>query len=413
MNRFCKPAGTAGLFGLLLATFVAATAAAQETRELPIDGRVDVTPALAPLLDRINKLEARCTAQDELLAGINRTRTTPCEFNLLDAGCRLNDPTFDNGPILNELLRKMGGNFGDQKGWINTSLYLPAGGCWFKTPIETLGKTGLRLRGNGLANVQNENAYWSPNLAALGGPASRLIYVGDPATPAIRLHGLGDIWDGVVLQNGQQPNVRQTVVSDGSVGIEMAGDHQPPQGKVEFRSLAVHGFETAIHAVGDVGGHADESEVGFGWFQDCRTVFHSDCPQTVCWHFRKLAVAGLAETVFDFQGGGSMSCEQLSLMAKALVFRIAKPAEHTAEFRLNHLKVDAGPSSGWRLLDVQQAWLLKFYCWGFIGRGAVPAADAVVIRGPAGRQFIEIDMVDGNTSTQWDWKKNAKLETTK
>lgn len=369
------------------------------------------------LHDDATKLRERV---DELEAAIARIKTpAPCEINLVEAGCRPNDPSFDNAPIVNRILEQLGGNFGSEAGWLTTSLYLPAGGFYAHTPVESPLKTSFRIRGNGLAHALHENHYWSPNRKAMGGPASRWIYAGEPFVggrplPAFRIHSLGDIIDGLVVQRGQLPNNRTDLVRDGSIAFELCGDTQPPVGKTEFRSLAVLGFDTGIHAAGVAGeSHADESRVGFAWFQDCRTVFRSDAVQATQWHFGTLKVAGQCETVFDWQQGGGMLVDQLSLMAKALVFKLREPKEQLAAYRINSLKVD-GVCAGWRLLEVtDRAWLLQLYVWGEIGKGATPGPNAIAVRGPAGRQFITIDVVDGNTCTPWDWKKNAKFEVTK
>ena len=371
---------------------------------------------LRDALDKIAGLEQSLADQAaEFERRIAQIKTpTPTEINLLDVGVRLNDPKMDNGVPINAILRRLGGNGGNEAGWLNTSLYLPGGACYFYTPIETTRKTSaLRIRSNGLTHALNENHYYSPNPQAMGGPVGRLVYMGESPV-AVRLHSLGDIWDGVVLQRGMLPNKRTLPTRDGSIGIELAGDEQPPVGKAEFRSIALLGFDCGIHATGTSGeSHADESEVGFGWIQDCRTAFRSTGVQVTCWHFRTLKVAGLCETVFDFQRGGGMLCGQLSLMAKALVLNLREPTENFASYRINYLKAD-GAVPGWRLVNVsERAWGLLLDVWGEIGKGAVPSADAVIVRGPAGRQFLNIDLVDGNTAAPWDWKKYARLEVTR
>lgn len=397
----------------VLESGVAKAAAGVETlARVTTDGMVRADQAITRAELAHNAALARIA---ELEAAIARIKTpAPCEINLVEAGCRPNDLDFDNAPIVNRILERLGGNFGSEAGWLTTSLYLPAGGFYARTPVETPLKTAFRIRGNGLAHALNENHYWSPNRKAMGGSTSRWIYDGDPKTPAFRIHSLGDIVDGLVVQRGQLPNHRTDLVRDGSIAFELCGDTQPPVGKTEFRSLAVLGFDCGIHAAGIAGdSHADESRVGFAWFQDCRTVFRSDAVQATQWHFATLKVAGLCETVFDWQEGGGMLCDQLSLMSSALVLRLRKPREHYAAFRLNSLKVD-GVCNGWRLLEVtDKAWLLQLYVWGEIGKGAIPAPGAVAYRGPAGRQFITIDVVDGNTCALWDWKSTAKIEVTK
>lgn len=405
----------------------------------PLEARLDASDAaLAVLAERVKRvdetggefltkltticerLQARADQQESIAAALAERvttlqRTIPesreplprgCELNLLDAGCRPDDPEFDNAAPINAALRRRGAG--------TTSIYLPAGAFYFRTPIEAPLWTGLRLRGNGLSYVLPEGHYGGPR--GFGGPASRLVYAGDAATPAVRLHSLGDIWDGVVLQRGPGPDHNRTApVTDGSIGIEFCGDQYPPQGKTELRSIAILGFDTAIHAAGEhLDGHADESEVGFAWIQDCRTAFRSDGVQATMWHFRTLKVGGQCETVFDWQRGGGMLCTQLSLMAPALVFRLAQPVHHYSSFKISHLRVDSAHPN-WRLLDVGRGWLLHLDVWGEIGRGATPAADAIVIRKGDGTPGIDprlhqldIRLMDGNTWGLWDWRKSLE-----
>ena len=107
-----------------------------------------------------------------------------------DLGCKLDDYDFDNGPILNAAFARVGKA---SRGMLNEEFYLPGGAIVFKTPLELPKKTGLSIRGNGMALGFNEASYER----GTGGPASRLVYIGPADKPAITYHGLGLKLDGI------------------------------------------------------------------------------------------------------------------------------------------------------------------------------------------------------------------------
>lgn len=356
-------------------------------------------------------VEIQASELERRIAAIKTPR--PTELNIRDAGCRPNDRTFDNGPILNRLFANLGSNPGQEPGWIDTSLYWPAGGFYFSTPLEEPKKTSLRIRGNGLTGVYGENSYYSPNRSAPGGAASRGIYIGPAESPALTMRSAHSVWDGITLQRGTFGNGPLAAPNlDGSVGIRVSGEVGPGTGKHDFRLIGLLGFNVAFEAVLAPGGsHADECDIGHAWVQDCTELLRSSCPQTTGWHFGKLAVAGQCSTVFNMLDGGGLSVEHLNLMSSAqpLLMKLKAPREHVASYAINYLKID-GACTGWRLVETGQTWGLMLRVWGEIGKGAVPGESPVLLRDPnnsfPARYSLDVSLWDGNTNQLWDWKRS-------
>lgn len=346
---------------------------------------------------------ARIAELEKLIATV---RLTACEFNLVDAGCRANDPAFDNGPLINAALARCGGNPGKEAGWINTSLYLPGGGWFVKTPLATPTKTGLRVRGNGLAHGLNENHYYSPGLSGMGGPASRLIYVGPASEPALRLNGVGEIWDGICLQRGVFQNpTSKTVVDAGSVGLAVAGRDQPPTGKHGLRSLALANFDRAIVLSNRPDAtHADESLVGHVWFENCKTAVYCDANiQALNWVFQKVEIGWGVERVYDAPRGGAIVFDHVALMSPALVFR-CNPENNTGSYKIGWLHVD-NMAKGWRLIETTSANPICLRVSGFMQSKATPGERPVVIGHKT--PDVVIDLHDGSIGRPWDWRRGG------
>jgi len=359
------------------------------------------------LAQRVDELAQRGAELERLVAAIKTPR--PTEINLLDLGVRLNDPSVDNGPALNAALAKLGAWTENEPGWLDTSLYLPGGACWYRTPLSTAKRTSTRLRGNGLSLGISEPHHRSHKPGAQCGPVSRLIYAGPADGRALTLRGYGDIFDGVVLQRGPfEVRVGETKIDRGSVGIEVAGDNAPPTGKHELRSLALYNFDRAVALVNaPASTHADESLIGNCLVENCRTFLYCENIQALHWHIQKLQISWGVETVFDYQRGGGLSVDSMALMSPATLLR-CYPENNTGGYKIGWLWVDNG-ARGWRVVEQLNDYPLKVRIDGYLQSSAQPGPRAVVLG--AKTPDVVIDLHDGATGRPWAWKAEPRRPT--
>jgi hypothetical protein len=308
-----------------------------------------------------------------------------------DLGCKLDDYSFDNGPILNAAFARVGKA---SLGQFNEEFYLPGGAIVFKTPLVLPKKTGISIRGNGITIALPEGAYH--NLA--GGPATRLVYVGPADKPAISYYGMGLKLDGVTIQRGKYPTPPSPPQRDGSIALAIAGDESPGTGKIVAPQLSIFQFDTAILASARPNNtHADQNQFGFLWVQNCWTVFRSDNVQSVGNQFQLLMVGGSCDTVFDIRRGGDLVIDQLVLNNAALVLKTDRVDVNDCSYEIRTMKVD-NFSAGWRLLEMTRPAPIRFHAAGHIGRRATPAPDAVKLQGDPQNQDVRIDF-------WWDGKR--------
>jgi hypothetical protein len=311
------------------------------------------------------------------------------EINVVrDLGCRLDDWDFDNGPLLNAALARVGSP-AQQK--LNEEFYLPGGALVFKTPLVLPRKTGVSIRGNGITIALSENAFFGD--ATSGGPASRLVYIGPPDQPAITYRGMGLKLDGVTLQHGRSPHPPAPPPHDGSIGLKFEGYNGLPTGKIFAPQLAILGFDTAIDISADpTEKHADQNLFGYLWIQNCWTVFRSDNPQSVGNHFQHLVIGGgWCDTVFDLQRGGDLIVDTMILNTRALVLRLRDLSRNSCYYDLRFVKFD-NIAAGWRLVQMEKPGPLRLRVAGHIGGRAAPGPDPIQLLGdPAGRD-VSIDL---------------------
>jgi hypothetical protein len=304
-----------------------------------------------------------------------------------DLGCKLDDWEFDNGPLLNAAFERVGTT---AQGGLNEEFYLPGGAIVFKTPLVLPKKTGFAMRGNGITLGMNEPAYTLAN--GLGGPASRLVYIGPSDQPAITYRGAGMKLDGVVLQRGKYPHPPAEAPRDGSVALRIEGNSGIPTGKLYAPQMAILGFDTAIHVTDKpTPRHADQNQFGYLWVQNCGTTFRCDNAQSVGNQFGLLSVGHFCDTIFDIRRGGNLTVTTLLLNTKALVFRLHDPSLNSNDFTILSMKVDSG-AKGWRLVEMLKPAPLRMYVRGQMGRNATPAERPILLLGNPKSHNMTIDM---------------------
>jgi hypothetical protein len=257
----------------------------------------------------------------------------------------------------------------------------------FKTPLELPKKTGISIRGNGLALGYNEAAY----VKGAGGPASRLVYIGPADKPAITYRGMGLKLDGVTIQRGQYPQPPAPAKRDGSIGLYIAGDEYPGTGKLYAPQLAIFQFDTAIVAGPQPAEtHADQNQFGYLWVQHCWTVFRSDNMQSVGNQFQFLAVGGGCDTVFDMRRGGDLVVDLLTLNNRARVMKLRDVTDNTNSYEIRTLRVDNN-AAGWQLVEMQKPGPLRFHAAGHLSRHATPGPDPIKLLGDPKFHDVKLD----------------------
>jgi hypothetical protein len=313
-------------------------------------------------------------------------RFADAQINVVrDLGCKLDDYGFDNGPILNAAFARVGKA---SAGLLNEEFYLPGGAIVFKTPLVLPKKTGISIRGNGLALGFNEASY-EPERG--GGPASRLVYIGPADKPAITYNGFGLKLDGVAIQRGHYPHPFVPTPRDGSIALYIAGDNVPGTGKIHAPQLAIFRFDTAIVAGAQpFESHADQNQFGYLWVQHCWTAFRSENLQSVGNQFQFLAVIGGCDTVFDMRRGGNLIVDSLMLNNRALVLKVRDVTVGSDSYEIRTMKAD-NHAAGWRLIEMEKPRSIRFHAAGHIGRLATPAPNAIQLLGDPKYQDVKLD----------------------
>ena len=345
-------------------------------------------PVLLVLQDRVSTLEKR----------------HPCCVSIEDWGCKLNDPAFDNGPLLTAGFA----NSGIKAGNSNLEIYFPGGAIWCQTPVETPKRTGIAIRGNGLTYGLSDVAYWGKSQR--GGAVSRLVYVGPADKPALTLNGNGTRMDGLVIQRGDYPEPRTEPVRDGSVGLCIAGGQASTgvnTGHHWFPTLAIFGFDTAIDAPNaPVGQHADNCHFGDVQIQNCNRAIHLQNPQANHWRFDFLQCSFTVETVLEIDGAppvgapGDISFGMLHLDSIALVFKINQRSSHNPGLTVDFLDVDNW-CAGWRLIDAPTTGPLQLKVWGNVGKQVQAGPNPVKLNDDRSQTTLDINITQNGARLPW------------
>jgi len=276
-------------------------------------------------------------------------------INILDLGCKMNDPSFkDNAKILTAAFQKA---FARSN---NLEFYFPGGALYTYDTIELPRRSGIRIKGNGPQYDRlNSNSFWSPpdstisTFFNIGGPTSRIIYMGPVEKPCMLLMGAGTTIDGLVLQDGEAPENFKPPIRPGSIGIKVNGNDGIPTSKTYFPVLSMFNWDTAIKVTRDPEpqGENNSDTMIFGILiaLECRTVYRVESWQSVDHIFHYVHTAA-NETVFDFEHGGGLMVNAHECMPTwgrypgTTVLRLGEQRfnDNTCFFRFNYLKTDGG-----------------------------------------------------------------------
>ena len=308
------------------------------------------------------------------------------------ADLKLNDPRFDNGPVLTAIFA----NAGTKPGQNNQGIDLPGGAICFSTPIQLPARSGLSIRCNGGTLGYTELAYSGGT--QYGGPASRLVYTGPAGKAAVTYPGVGlDIQGTLVIQNGALNRDARPAPKDGTVGFLMDCRRTPPTGKMQVDGLTLIGFDVGFRAVAREGGsHGDNIQIQNLRIGNCNQGLQVDENQAVGWQVQYAQASGYVENVFNFQDGGDFQCQFLVLTTNGSVrvLNVGHRSDsgiNSAQFKFFQIKVD-NSAKGWRLVRADKPGMIDLYARGLIGKQATPASDAIDIPPyEFGGQFLDID----------------------
>lgn len=313
---------------------------------------------------------------------------TDAAYNVVRGGVVLDDPTVDNGPALNKIFSQCG----TQVGNIREAIYLPGGAIYFSTPIVLPPRSGIAIRCNGTTIRYPEAAYSGRTQSA--GPASRLVYVGDPGRAALTVSGAGiDIQGTLVLQNGPVGRDRKRAANDGTIGLLMDCLKTPPTGKMRADGITVMGFDVGFCAVAKEGGsHGDNNQIVNFRIENCNQGLQVAENQAVGWQIGYCQASGYVENIFQFLDGGDFQCQFLKVTTSGptRVLDIGTSRSNSCQYQIFKIKVD-NSARGWRLVRMQKPGMIDLFVRGLIGLRAAPAADAIDIPKSNG-QFIDVDM---------------------
>lgn len=333
---------------------------------------------------------------------------TPSSLNILDLGCKINDSGFkDNAKLINAALHRA-----YSRGY-NTEFYFPGGLLCTYDTIEFPKRTGIAVRGNAIQYTSiNENAYWSPTpipdtFNNVGGPVSRIGYLGPAEKPAVFLRGSGTRIDGLTIQDGLYvaENQNKPPIRPGSVGIAVEGNNGLPTSKTYFPSLALFGWDTGIKCLGTPEHQTDSLIYGVLFIMNCKTAYRVESWQSVDHVIQYLHTAA-NETIFDFEHGGGLVVNYHQFMPtwgrwpSTLLLRLGaqKFNPNTCWFNIENLKVDGG-FPDFKLLRVENRLWGKVRIHGLMCESKTkPAEDAVTFLVPCPDLNVDIDVIQAGRS---------------
>ena len=236
----------------------------------------------------------------------------------------------DCGPIIAELLTRQA------TGSLRSDVKMSCGDYYVQTTIVTPNKAGWALNGSGGQGYALPDSHWIGH--ALGGAATRLIWVGESGGTILRVRGLGAHVERITFQGCRfTGSTTELPTSRAGIGIEISGLAQPPTGKHSFEDISIIGCDTAIDC--PEGTHADQLDWRHLVVQLCSTVYHVDNLQSVCHRIRGLTALQGCDTVFDFEDGGELECSSVSTTSCQLL-HVGNPNWNTGHFFVENWSID-------------------------------------------------------------------------
>ena len=247
-----------------------------------------------------------------------------------DCGAIPDDPTFDNGPVLTQILEAQA---------TRRVKTVPAGtlsNYYIKTPIVWPQWTGGALEGSG-------GYTYALSTGVIG--CTRIVWAGDEGQPMVDYHGTGGRISRIILCGGPLTNDYQSVAGH---GILVSAHKNPPSGNLVTDQLAIVQCNVGIHCLREPDNNHADLMKHFGllmhnvripyWvegFQSCpHWLYGFDCREGY-------------ETVFKFENGGKPAGGSLFVWGiylgeshDRILLDIDRMNEYSAKYEINGLQVD-------------------------------------------------------------------------
>jgi hypothetical protein len=207
-----------------------------------------------------------------------------------DYGCKPDDPTFDNGPVLSRMIA-------DQA--VRKLKTAPLGTLadfFIKTPIDWPGVYGCALEGSG------GYAFGFNGHDNLG--ATRIIWNGPAGGTMLNYRGCGGRIGRLMLRGVDWHNP----TSYAGCGIEVSAHTEPPAGTLTTDQLAIINCDIGIHCLASPdNNHADQMKHFGLLFHGVKTCYWVEGEQSCPHNFYDVDIRNGWETAFKFDRGGALS----------------------------------------------------------------------------------------------------------
>lgn len=269
-------------------------------------------------------------AQRDVLAAALRASPEGWYLDVMDLGCRVDDPKFrDNARLINEALVEM--QLG-QRQW--ATLVLPPGELYTYEDIVFPPKTGMAMFGTGSGLTYRLGA-WEHGPKMPGGRTSKIIRMeGDQGGAAIRLQGYGTVLRNFVIQGRRKPGSWKDAEGErAAVGIlvegrgGVAGD--PPTGKHHFDNLTFIEVRTPFYFPRKdvLEHHADSCSYGKIIATGFDTFFHAVNLQSISHTFYsdvELVGGEYPQVAFHVERGGDLKVNKLMWYTVGTILKLGQ-----------------------------------------------------------------------------------------
>jgi hypothetical protein len=280
---------------------------------------------------------------------------------------RPNDPTYDNGLAVtaNTVIRE--------------PVTAPGGLYWQQTPLDLGKRDSVELDFQG-------TLLWSRLGRAEKSSGVVFLYRGDPAQPAVRMSGYGQVARGLNIWRSEYES-REPIEGTGLL-------LQPDGGKWHVEDFTAAGFEHGIHITHERvhGGNARAEHNLFEHlhFFSCRNNFYFSERQAVSHKITSAHSYGNGETFFKFAplAGASLSVDTMGMTVPRLLIDYPHGNPNSATITIHNLRIDPA-AKGWRLVRHVKG-PLSLTVRGHVAPEAEPAADAIQV-GPDAKIDVKLN----------------------
>lgn len=284
-----------------------------------------------------------------------------------DLGAKPNDPTFDNAPVLSQMLADM------QTGKLRTVPVGTMADYYIKTTIKWPAWFGGDLQGSGGYNYYLRETN-------VGG--TRIIWAGDKGGVMLEYRGSGGHIGQITLQGGIGFNF--PVVA--GCGILVPAIESPPSGNLVTNQLAIDGCDVGLHCLATPDyNHADTQKHHDLFMHKVRIAYWVEGDQSVCHWLDNFVLGEGWETAFKFDRGGALYCAPCNVMSDTserlqTLLYCGRQNDDNGSFDIHGLQVD-GSVKNLRFVD-HGKYVFRVRITGNVGKESQVAEPMVVAHEP-------------------------------